>query len=229
MDIPFPRRWPPQDPDRIQLYSMATPNGQKIGIALEEMGLEYDAHLVDIAKGDQNDEDFLRISPNGKIPALIDPHGPEDEPMILMESIIILTYLADKTDLLLPRNYRARMDHLQWLSFQAGHVGPFFGQFGHFYKFARDRTSDAYSLQRYTGITRDILGVLDRRLRGREYLMGDYSIVDIATCPWVETLDTFYEGAEHLRMDQFENVQAWRRRVTSRPAYEIGRQVCAKK
>lgn len=228
MDIPFPSRWPPADPHLLQLYSMATPNGQKIGVALEEMGIGYEAHLIDITQGDQRDPEFRRLNPNGKIPAILDPHGPEDKPVVLMESIIILVYLADKSGMLLPQNYLARIDHLQWLSFQTAHIGPMFGQFGHFYKFARGKTSDEYSLTRYTEETRRLLGVLDARLEGREYLMDDYSLVDIATVPWVETLDGFYEAAAHLGMDAFPNVQAWRRRVTSRPAYQRGRRVCAK-
>lgn len=224
----FPSRWQPRDPDLIQLYAMATPNGQKIGIALEEMGLGYEAHLIDITRGDQQDPEYLRLNPNGKIPTLIDPHGPEGRPLVLMESIVILIYLADKSGSLLPQTYLARMEHLQWLSFQTAHIGPMFGQLGHFFKFARGKTSDDYALRRYTAEARRLLGVLDGRLRDREYLMDDYSIVDIATAPWVDTLDRFYGAAEHLGMAEFGNVAAWRERVTSRPAYQRGKLVCAK-
>ncbi|MEX2366099.1 MAG: glutathione binding-like protein [Pseudohongiellaceae bacterium] len=222
----FPLRWPPVDADNIQLYSMATPNGQKVGIALEEMELSYDTHLIDISKGDQHDKDFLRINPNGKIPAIIDPHGPEDQSVLMMESIAILIYLADKTGTLLPLNYLARMEHLQWLIFQAAHIGPMFGQFGHFYVYAKDRTTDEYARHRYTKETRRLLRVLDRRLEGQDYLMGEYSIVDIATVPWVDCLDVFYKAADVLGLDDFANVQAWVARVTARPAYQAGRAVC---
>ena len=223
----FPARWPPVDPDLIQLYSMATPNGQKVSICLEEMGLNYDAHLINISSGDQHDPDYLRLSPNGKIPALLDPHGPEDEPVILMESIAILIYLADKTGSLLPRTYRGRMDHLQWLVFQAAHIGPMFGQFGHFHVYAKDRTTDSYGNERYTSETRRLLKVLDDRLQGRDYLMDDYSIVDIATLPWVDCLTEFYKAGEHLQIDEFTRVQAWQQRVGARPAYQAGKKVCA--
>lgn len=228
MDRPFPSRWSPSDPDLIQLYSMNTPNGQKVSIALEEMGLGYEPHLIDILAGDQHDPEYLRLSPNGKIPTLIDPHGPEGEPVVLMESIVILVYLAEKSGSLLPPSYLARLEHLQWLLFQAAHVGPMFGQLGHFYKFARDKTSDDYALKRYTAEARRLLGVLDERLKGREYLVDDYSIVDIATAPWVEGLDSGYGAADHLGMAEFERVTQWLRRVTSRPAYQRGKAVNAR-
>ncbi len=224
----FPARWPPTMPDEIQLYSMATPNGQKVSIALEEMGFAYDAHLIDIIANDQFDPDYLKLSPNGKIPTLLDPRGPEGKQVILMETIAILVYLADKSGQLLPQNYLARMDHMQWLLFQAAHIGPMFGQFGHFYKFARDKTSDDYALNRYSGEARRLLKVLDERLRDREHIMGDYSIVDIATAPWVECLGGFYEAGEHLELAGFANVNAWLQRVSSRPAYIRGRDVCRK-
>ena len=131
-EINFPSRWTPESPDAIQLYSLATPNGQKISIALEEMGLEYEPHLINIMTDGQHDEDFVRISPNGKIPAIIDPNGPEGKRVALSESAAILIYLADKSGKLLPQNYLSRMEHIQWLMFQMAHIGPFFGQFGHF-------------------------------------------------------------------------------------------------
>lgn len=222
----FPRRWPPQDPEVIQLYSMATPNGQKVGICLEEMGLNYDAHLIDIREKDQFDPDYLKLSPNGKIPTLLDPHGPEDEPVILMESIVILIYLADKSGQLLPKTYRARMDHLQWLAFQTAHIGPMFGQFGHFHVYAKDKTTDPYAEERYANETRRLLKVLDERLADRSYLMGDYSIVDIATLPWVDCLSEFYNAGERLQLDEFENVNSWQARINARPAYQAGKVVC---
>lgn len=223
----FPKRWPPQRPDVIQLYSLATPNGQKVGVCLEEMGLEYEAHLINILEGDQHDEDYVKLSPNGKIPSLIDPNGPDGDPIILCESIVILMYLADKTGMLFPQDYAARMDHMQWLVFQAAHVGPMLGQFGHFFKFAADKTSDNYGVERYTEETKRVLKVLDDRLQGREYIMDEYSIVDIAMVPWVDCLDGFYEGGEVLAFNSYENVVAWRKRVTERPAYVRGREVCS--
>ena len=226
MDTPFPSRWAPEMPDVIQLYSMATPNGQKISIALEEMSLSYEPHLVNILDGDQHDPEFLAISPNGKIPAIIDPNGPEGKRVALCESAVILIYLADKTGQLLPQNYLSRMEHFQWLMFQMAHVGPFFGQFGHFYKFKRDQLKDDYPLERYTNEARRLLGVLDRRLEDRKYLMGDYSIVDIATVPWVNCCAEFYEAWDYLEMGSYGNVEAWRLRVSERPAYRDGKDIC---
>lgn len=223
----FPKRWPPTMPDAIQLYSLATPNGQKVSVCLEEMDLSYDPHLINIMQGDQNDPDFLRLSPNGKIPALLDPNGPEGEPVMLMESIVILQYLADKTGQFFPKTYRARLDALQWLTFQAAHIGPMFGQFGHFHVYAKDKTSDNYADKRYTAETRRLLGVLNERLKGRDYLMGDYSIVDMAHVPWVECLAGFYKAYDYLGMGDFAQVEAWRARVTARPAYQRGCKVCA--
>ena len=226
-DMAFPSRWTPEDPDIIQLYSMATPNGQKVSIALEEMGLEYEPHLINILENDQHDPEFLPFSPNGKIPAIIDPHGPEDERVGLCESAAILIYLADKTGKLLPQSYLSRMEHLQWLMFQMGHIGPFFGQFGHFYKFMRDKLSDDYPLERYTREARRLLGVLDARLDGRRYMIDEYSIVDIAIVPWVNCCAEFYEAYEALEMASFAHVDAWRQRVSERPAYEKGKSVCS--
>ena len=223
----FPERWPPLRPDVLQLYSLATPNGQKVSVCLEEMGLDYEAHLINILQGDQQGPDYVKLSPNGKIPSILDPNGPGGTPIILCESIVILTYLADKNGMLLPRDYAARMDHLQWLVFQAAHIGPMFGQFGHFYKFARDKTSDEYAVKRYTDETRRLLKVMDDRLAGREYIMTDYSIVDIAMVPWVDCLDGFYEAGAVLEFNTFKNVVAWRKRVTERPAYVEGRRVCS--
>jgi Glutathione S-transferase len=222
----FPSRWLPTDPSLIQLYSMNTPNGQKVSICLEEMGLSYEPHLIHIGKGDQHDPEFLKINPNGKIPAIIDPDGPEGLPLLMMESIVILQYLADKTGLFFPRTYRARLEAQQWLTFQAAHIGPMFGQFGHFHVYARDKTSDSYGEQRYANETRRLLGVLNERLKDREYLMDDYSIVDMATVPWVETLAGFYNAHEFLGMAEFTHVERWRAQVTARPAYQRGKVVC---
>ena len=225
----FPSRWPPRDPAQIQLYSLATPNGQKVGIALEELGLAYDAHLIDIGNDDQFDDDYLKLSPNGKIPTLSDPDGPDGEQVLLMESGAILLYLADKTDELISSNPRTRQVTLQWLFMQAAHVGPMFGQFGHFFKFAKDKTTDAYAVNRYTIEAHRLLDVLDERLQQHHYLAGDeYSIADIAMAPWVDVLDGFYAAAEQLKLAEFKHVARWRTEVTSRPAYQRGKRVCTK-
>ena len=220
----FPARWPARYPDLIQLYSLPTPNGQKVSVCLEEMGLGYEAHTINIMLNDQMDPDFLKISPNNKIPALIDPDGPEGEATLIMESIVILQYLADKTGQFFPVTYRARLEGLQWLTFQTAHIGPMFGQFGHFHVFAKDKT-DSYGDQRYTSETRRLLGVLNTRLQDREFLLNDYSIVDMATVPWVECLAGFYKSYDHLNMGEFEAVEKWRARVTARPGYQRGKDV----
>lgn len=223
----FPARWPVEDPDLIQLYTMNTPNGQKVSICLEEMGVPYEAHTINIIKGDQHDPEYVKLNPNAKIPALIDPHGPEDEPVYLMESIVILQYLADKTGRFYPRTYRARLEAQQWLTFQAAHIGPMFGQFGHFHKFAKDKTSDTYARDRYLNETKRLLAVLETRLQDREHIMGEYSIVDMAMVPWVVglTSESGYNAGEILEIERYERVQAWRDRVTSRPAYRWGKDV----
>jgi GSH-dependent disulfide-bond oxidoreductase len=223
----FPTRWPAQDPDLIQLYTLNTPNGQKVSICLEEMGLAYEAHTLNIMKGDQFDADYLRINPNGKIPSLLDPHGPEDQPILLMESIVILQYLADKTGQFFPRTYRARLEGLQWLTFQAAHLGPMLGQFGHFHVYAKGKTTDSYAEQRYLQETKRLLKVLDTRLQGRDYILDDYSIVDMAMVPWLEGVANFYKAEAITEMPSFSNVQAWRQRVTARPAYQRGKDVGA--
>ncbi|HTQ99704.1 MAG TPA: glutathione S-transferase N-terminal domain-containing protein [Candidatus Acidoferrum sp.] len=221
----FPARWPAEDPDLIQLYTLPTPNGQKVSICLEEMGLPYETHRIDIGKGDQHDPDYLKLSPNGKIPTLLDPHGPEDEPIILMESIVILQYLADKTGQFFPRTYRARLEGQQWLAFQAAHIGPMFGQFGHFFKWAKGKTSDTYAETRYTNEVKRLLKVLNDRLTDRDYLIGEYSIVDMATVPWVYGLDDGYQAGAVLPLSDYPRVNDWVQRVTSRPAYRWGKDV----
>lgn len=222
----FPERWPATMPDAIQYYGMNTPNGQKVSICLEELGFTYEPHLINIAKGDQHDPDYLRLSPNGKIPAILDPDGPEGEPLLLMESIVILQYLAEKAGRLFPTTYRAKLEAQQWLAFQAAHVGPMFGQFGHFHVYAKGKTSDSYAETRYTNEAKRLLGVLNERLKDREYLMGDFSIVDIAHVPWLEGAEFFYKARDVLEMPSFEHVQRWREAVRTRPAYVRGKDVC---
>lgn len=222
----FPSRWPAQHPDRIQLYSLATPNGQKVGIMLEETGLPYEPHLIDITADDQFDNDFMQISPNSKIPAIIDPDGPGGRMISFMESGAILIYLAEKAGRFLPGDAALRWQTLQWLFFQVGHVGPMFGQFGHFFKYAADKTSDSYAVERYTRETQRLLGVLNSRMQDREWIMGDQlTIADMAIVPWVHGLD-FYGGHEQLQTETYEHVIRWRDHFFARPAVIKGAAVC---
>lgn len=216
----FPDRWAPAQPNHIQLYSLATPNGQKVAIALEETGLAYEAHKIDIGSGDQFDDQYVAINPNSKIPSIIDPNGPGGKPIAMMESGSILLYLADKTGKLIPGDERGRWGVTQWVFFQMASIGPMLGQFGHFYKFAAGKTDD-YGATRYTNEAKRLLGVLDRRLAGRDYLCGDFSVADIATFPWIMALD-FYDGKAALEYDSFENVEPWVARCTARPAVKRG-------
>lgn len=221
----YPSQYPPKNPERIQLYTMPTPNGRKASVALEVMGLAYEAHRIDIMAGDQHDEEYVRINPNAKIPTIIDPDGPDGEPIALMESGAILLYLAEKSGRCLPRDARLRWEAIQWLMFQSAGVGPMFGQFGHFFKFARGKTTDAYGEDRYAKETERLLEVLDRRLDGRDYLVGqELSVADIATVPWIDALD-FYRGKERVNFDSYSRVQAWVGRCRKVPGFEIGYQV----
>lgn len=224
----FPKRWPAQNPDRIQLYSLATPNGQKVSIGLELLQLPYEAHLIDIGNQDQFDPDYLRLSPNGKIPCLIDPKGPDGQPVVMMESVAILWYLAEKTGKLLPTDFAGKNQAMQWLLFQAAHIGPMFGQFGHFYKYARDKTTDSYALNRYLNEVKRLLAVLDKQLEGRPYLLGEaLSLVDVAVYPWVQCLERFYQAAEPLQLASFTQVERWRQQLAQQPLVQKGEQVCA--
>jgi GST-like protein len=211
----------------IQLYSLATPNGQKIGIALEEMGLVYEPHVINITKGEQFDPEFIKINPNSKIPAIVDPDGPGGEPISMMESGAILIYLAQKSGLFWPKDPRGQSEVLQWLFFQVGGVGPMFGQFGHFFKYAVDKCDHPYPIERYSTEAKRLLKVLDQRLNGRQYLaMNEYTIADMATVPWVNGLRVFYKAADKLEMDQFANVNSWVQRVLERPKTAVGMNVC---
>ncbi|MHC5653905.1 glutathione binding-like protein [Stappia sp.] len=227
-DFPITRRWPARHPDHIQLYSLATPNGVKVSIALEETGLAYEAHKVSFETNDQMTPEFLSLNPNNKIPAIIDPHGPGDKPLALFESGAILVYLAEKAGKLLPQEPHARYETLQWLMFQMGGVGPMFGQFGHFHKFAADKVSDPYPRERYLNETKRLLGVLDERLEGRDYIMGDdLTIADIAIVPWLRTLGGFYEAGEISGLDAMANLKRWIETCMARPAFERGTRVPA--
>lgn len=223
--FPNTEQWPVSHPDRLQLYTMATPNGQKVSIALEEMALPYEWHLVNIINDDQHQPDYRKLSPNGKIPTIIDPDGPDGQPLIMMESGAILLYLAEKTGRFIPSDQRGKLAVHQWLFFQMAHVGPMFGQFGHFFKFARDKTTDDYGVKRYTGEATRLLQVMDDRLAESAYLAGpDYTIADMATLPWVNCLD-FYEGKPAVQYDRFRHVQRWCDELNARAAVRTGSQV----
>ena len=223
--FPITSRWPPKHPDRLQLYSLNTPNGVKVSIMLEETGLPYEAHLVDIGRNESWTPEFLSLNPNGKIPAIIDPDGPDGEPLGLAESGAILIYLADKTGKLLPGGGR-RYETIQWVMWQMGHVGPMFGQVGFFNKFAGSEWEDKRPLQRYADESKRLLAMLEERLTGREWVMGaDYTIADIALLGWVRNLVEFYDAAHLVEYDGFTNVQEWLDRGLARPAVQRGLQI----
>ncbi|WP_413624576.1 glutathione S-transferase N-terminal domain-containing protein [Luteibacter sp. Lutesp34] len=221
--FPITKRWPAAHPDRIQLYSLNTPNGVKASIMLEELGIPYEAHLVDIMKNESKLPEFESLNPNGKIPAMIDPDGPDGKPIGLFESGAILLYLAEKTGRFLPKDAARRWETIQWLFFQMAGIGPMFGQVGFFNKFAGREWEDKRPLERYVAEAKRLLGVLDRQLDGRLWIVGDeYTIADIATLGWVNNLVTFYNARELVGFDDFPNVIGWLERGMSRPGVERG-------
>ncbi|MCP8897479.1 glutathione S-transferase C-terminal domain-containing protein [Shinella daejeonensis] len=228
--FPITKKWPAKNPDVIQLYSLATPNGVKVSIALEELGLPYEAHYVDFGENEQKSPEFVSLNPNGRIPALIDPDGPGGKPIGLFESGAILIYLAEKTGKLLPADAAARYETLCWVMFQMGGVGPMFGQFGHFYKFAADKVANnSYPMERYRDETKRLLSVLEERLKDRRWIMGEeHTIADIALYPWVRGADVFYGGREVLDYAGFPAVMAWLERCLARPAAIRGLEVPSK-
>ena len=216
-------RWPAQHPDRIQLYSFPTANGVKISIALEELGLPYEAHTVNILQNETRTPEFLALNPNGKIPAIVDPSGPGGKPLALFESGAILVYLAEKTGKLMSSDPALRYETLQWVFFQMASIGPMFGQLGFFHRFAGKDIADKRPLERYRDETKRLLGVLETRLDGRKWIMGEnFTIADIATLGWVRTLKVFYEAGEILGLDNFKNTMAWLDRGLARPAVQRG-------
>lgn len=222
-DFPVARKWPPQHPERIQLYSLPTPNGVKISIALEEMALPYEAHTVRFDTDDQHSPEFLSLNPNNKIPALIDPAGPEGKPLALFESGAMLIYLAEKSGRFLPRATAARYHTLQWLMFQMGGIGPMFGQVGFFYKFAGKAYADKRPLERYVAESRRLLGVLDRHLRDRQWMMGaEYTIADMAIFPWIRNLIGFYAAGDLVGFGDFAAVARVLEDFNARPAVQRG-------
>lgn len=225
-DHPITARWAPRDPNAIQLYSLPTPNGQKVSIALQEMGLAYDAHLVDFASNDQMSPAFLSLNPNNKIPAIIDPEGPGGVPLALFESGAILIYLAEKSGKLLPETKRYEV--LQWLMFQMGGLGPMFGQLGFFSVFAGKDIEYPRPKERYRAETERLLKVLDGALDGKDWIVGDYTIADIAIAPWLGALRDFYKVGDSVGWSDLKNVPAYLDRFLARPAVAIGRGIPAR-
>jgi GST-like protein len=221
--FPITKRWPAKHPDRLQLYSLPTPNGVKVSIMLEEIGLPYEVHLIDFGKDDQKTPEFLTLNPNGKIPAIIDPNGPGGKPLGLFESGAILEYLAEKTGKLLPADAARRYQTIQWVHFQMGGIGPMFGQLGYFNKFAGKEIADKRPLERYVAESKRLLGVIEIRLDGRQWMMDDeYTIADISMLGWVRNLIGFYEARELVGFDHFKHVAAWLERGLARPAVQRG-------
>jgi GST-like protein len=221
--FPITERWRPRHADRLQLYSRPTPNGVKVAIMLEETGLPYEPHLIDFGADDQHSAAFESLNPNGKIPAILDPDGPDGKPLALFESGAILLYLAEKTGRFLPADPALRYQTIQWLMFQMGGIGPMFGQVGYFVKFAGKDIADKRPRDRYVAEAKRLLGVMDRALAGREWFVGhEYTIADIATLGWVRGLVQFYEAGDLVEIDRFANVSAWLERGLARPAVQRG-------
>ncbi|CAM2196389.1 glutathione S-transferase N-terminal domain-containing protein [Paraburkholderia sp. A1RI_3L] len=219
--FPITARWPAQHPDRIQLYSLPTPNGVKVSVMLEETGLPYEPQLVSFENNDQMSPEFLSLNPNNKIPAIVDPNGPAGRPFGLFESGAILIYLADKTGQFIPQDAEGRYETIQWVMFQMGGIGPMFGQVGFFHKFAGKAYEDKRPRERYVAESRRLLGVLEQRLAGREWIMGDaYTIADMATFPWVRNLVGFYEAGDLVGFQDFPNVRRVLDVFVARPAVQ---------
>ena len=225
---PIFAKWPAQHPERLQLFTAPTPNGVKPSIMLEECGLPYEAHRIDIMANESHDPAFLALNQNGKIPAIYDPDGPNGTPLALFESGAILIYLADKTGQFLPAEANRRYEAIQWVMWQMGGMGPMFGQLGFFHKFAGRDYEDKRPRDRYAAESARLLGVLDARLDGRDWVMdADYSIADIAMLGWVRNLIGFYDAADIVGFDRFKHVQAWLDRGLARPAVQRGLEVGA--
>ncbi|EJO92935.1 glutathione S-transferase domain-containing protein [Ectopseudomonas mendocina DLHK] len=216
------RKWPARHPEHLQLYSLPTPNGVKVSIMLEEIGLPYEAHLVSFDSNDQFSPEFLSLSPNNKIPTILDPNGPKGQPLALFESGAILLYLAEKTGKLLSQSPAVRYQTIQWLMWQMGGVGPMFGQLGFFHKFAGSEYEDKRPRDRYVAESARLLGVLDQHLQGRDWIAGEYSIADIAVFPWIRNLVGFYEAAELVQFERFANVRRVLDAFLARPAVQRG-------
>ncbi|MCW7539341.1 glutathione S-transferase N-terminal domain-containing protein [Aquabacterium sp. A7-Y] len=226
--FPITEKWPAQHPDRIQLYSLPTPNGVKVSIMLEETGLPYEPHLVRFDSNDQLSPAFLSLNPNNKIPAILDPAGPDGEPLALFESGAILLYLAEKAKQYLPQQSARRYETIQWLMFQMGGIGPMFGQLGFFNKFAGKDYEDKRPRDRYVAESKRLLAVLEQRLTGRAWMMGDeYTIADMAIFPWINNLIGFYEAGELVGIASFPNVTRVLQAFLARPAVTRGLRIPA--
>ena len=222
-DFPVHGKWPAQHPERLQLYSLPTPNGVKVSILLEELGLPYEPHLVSFETNDQMSPEFLSLNPNNKIPAIIDPNGPGGQPLALFESGAILLYLAEKTGQFLPTDATRRYETIQWLMWQMGGLGPMFGQLGFFHKFAGKEYEDKRPRDRYAAESKRLLAVLDQRLTGRTWIMGDdYTIADMAVFPWVYNLVGFYGAGDLVGIANFPQVGRALAAFAARPAVVRG-------
>lgn len=221
-DFPIVKKWPAQNPDVIQLYSFPTPNGVKVSIALEEMGLPYEAHKVTLSDADVKSPAFLSLNPNNKIPAIIDPHGPDGDPIGLFESAAILLYLSDKTGKFIGSTDRDRAKITQWLMFQMGGIGPMFGQLGFFVKFKGAEIEDPRPRQRYIDESKRLLNVLDKELADQDWIAGDYSIADMAIAPWLRPIVGIYEAADLVDFNSYGNVVDYLNRFMDRPAVQKG-------
>ena len=220
---PITERWPAQHPERLQLYSLPTPNGVKVSILLEEIGLPYEPHLISFETNDQMSTAFLALNPNNKIPAILDPNGPGGKPLALFESGAILVYLAEKTGQFIPKDAAGRYETLQWVMFQMGGIGPMFGQLGFFHKFAGKDFEDKRPRDRYVAESKRLLAVLEQRLTGRVWIMGDdYTIADIAIFPWVRNLIVFYGAGDLVGFADFSNVARVLAAFVERPAVVRG-------
>ena len=222
--FPITGRWPAKHPDRLQLYAFPTPNGVKVSIALEETGLPYEPHRVTLADADVKSPEFLSLSPNNKIPAILDPNGPDGAPVALFESGAILIYLAEKTGQLMG-NGADRFETIKWLMWQMGGLGPMFGQLGFFVKFAGSEIEDPRPRDRYINEAKRLLNVIETHLSdGRDWVTGEYSIADIAIAPWLGALD-FYGAKDLVGWDDHENTVAYVERFSARPAVQRGRNI----
>lgn len=225
-EFPITRRWPPVHSDRLQLYSSPTPNGVKISIALEELGLPYEAHHINIGQAESRSPEFLTLNPNGRIPAILDPQGPNGGPFALWESGAILVYLAEKTGRLLASDPLPRHQTLQWVFFQVSALGPTFGQLGYFHRHAGRSIEDKRPRDRFAQEAQRLLGVLDAQLEGRKWLVGsgdgEWSIADISTLGWVRALTVNYDAGDLVELDRFGHVAAWLERALARPAVQRG-------
>ena len=228
-NFPIHAKWPAQHPERLQLYSLPTPNGVKASIMLEETGLAYEPHLVSFETNDQTSPEFLSLNPNNKIPAIIDPNGPDGKPLALFESGAILIYLAEKTGQCMPKDAAGRSETIQWVMWQMGGLGPMFGQLGFFHKFAGKDYEDKRPRDRYVDESKRLLGVLERRLTGRTWIMGDdYTIADIAVFPWVRNLIGFYGAGELVGIQNFPQVNRVLDAFVARPAVVRGSAIPAR-